>query len=116
MIDLRKDAPRISWSKIFADDTQRAEGLLARWIVEAFRGELEWVPPQVGDEQEPKTFGKPLNRNGDFESGHAPWDAPDNVATFLEQGPSGRGTVLRMRTDIARDPWIPGHELKIVSE
>ena len=106
VIDSRKTATRAAWSKVFADDTPRAEGLLARWIVEGFRGEDEWVPPQVGDEAEPKAFGKPLNRNGDFESGHAPWDAPDNVATFLEPGPSGRGTVLRMRTDLARDPWI----------
>ncbi len=90
----------------FIDKTERAEGLIARWIVEALRGQAEWVPPQVGDEKEPAKFGKPLNRNGDFESGHAPWDAPDNAATFLVKGPPGRGTVLKMKTDIARDPWI----------
>ena len=106
VIDLRKGAERPGWTQDFTDATERAEGLVARRIVEALRGEAEWKPPEVGDEDEPAKFGKPLNRNGDFESGHAPWDAPDNVATFLEKGPPGRGTVLRMRTDIARDPWI----------
>lgn len=106
VIDLRKGAKQAEWHKDFSDATQRAEGLVARWIVEALRGEDEWVPPQVGDEAEPAKFGKPLNRNGDFESGHAPWDAPDNVATFLVRGEPGRGTVLKLKTDLARDPWI----------
>jgi len=66
------------------------------------------VPPQYGDEPEPKkeSFGKPINANGDFEQGAKGWQGPDNVASFLEPGPTGRGAVLRIRTDLARDPWL----------
>jgi hypothetical protein len=103
-----------AWRKQFTDTTERAPGLIATKIVEALTGHPEWVPPQVGDEPEPalKALGKPLNVNGDFEQGAKGWQGPDNVASFLEAGPhtglaaAGRGTVLRIRTDLARDPWL----------
>jgi len=106
-LDLTTGKPA-GWKKTFSDDTERARGVLAMKIVEAVRGEPEWVPPQVGDEKEPtaKQLGRPLNANGGFEDGHAGWDRPDNVSTFLEAGPKGRGTILRVRTDLQRDPWL----------
>jgi hypothetical protein len=69
-------------------------------------GSEEWIPPQYGDEPEPKNFGPPINANGDFEQGFAHWDAPDNVSTFIEPSPGGRGKILRVRTDLERDPWL----------
>jgi len=100
------DGTAREWTKVFTDSTERYKAEIARQIVEAIRGQAEWVPPQYGDEEEPKDFAKPLNANGDFEAGAAAWDRPDNVSTFLEPGPAGRGTVLRIRTDLARDPWL----------
>ncbi|HUU59131.1 MAG TPA: hypothetical protein VMZ50_06275 [Phycisphaerae bacterium] len=97
---------RRAWTRTFSDDTQRARGEIARMIVEALTGKPEWIPPQYGDEPEPKKLGKPVNLNGDFESGRRGWDEPDNVSTFLVKGPKGRGTILRVRTDLARDPWL----------
>ena len=100
--------PRVpgGWRRQFADATERAATLIARDAVEALTGREEWMPPQYGDEPEPKDFGRPLNANGDFEQGGRGWQAPDNVASFLEKGPAGRGTVLRIRTDLARAPWL----------
>jgi hypothetical protein len=97
-----------AWRKQFLDTTEQARGLIAVGIVEALTGHPEWVPPQYGDEPEPalKDFGKPLNVGGDFEQGGKGWQGPDNVASFLEPGPAGRGTVLRIRTDLLRDPWL----------
>jgi len=70
-------------------------------------GDKLWKPPEYGDETEPtaKQFGKPLNINGAF-NGHKGWDAPDGVSTFIEAGPKGRGKILRVRTDLQRDPWL----------
>jgi len=104
-IDLRGSG-RGGWSKRLSDETERAGGLIARQIVEQITGRPEWVPPQYGDEPEPKDFGKPLNVNGGFEQGRTGWQRPDNAASFLEKGPPGRGMVLRIRTDLARDPWL----------
>ncbi len=98
------DAP-LSWRRSFSDDTERARGQIARQIVEAIRSEPEWTPPEYGDQVEPDNFATPLNANGDF-AGDAGWEAPDNVATFIEAGPDGRGQVLRIRTDLAREPWL----------
>jgi hypothetical protein len=95
-----------SWRRTFSDDTQRAHGLIARQVVEAIRSEAEWAPPEYGDEAEPANFAEPLNANGSFDDGAAGWDAADNVATFIEDGPDGRGQVLRIRTDLAREPWL----------
>lgn len=92
--------------KVFSNDTERSRAIISRQIVRAVRARAEWAPPQYGDEVEPKRFGKPLNTNGDFEKGRAGWDAPDLVSTFLVAGPPGRGTILRVRTDLARDPWL----------
>ncbi|MCY2931921.1 MAG: hypothetical protein NTV86_20980, partial [Planctomycetota bacterium] len=102
-----KDKPR-EWTATFSDGTERAAPLIARQIVEKLRGQAEWTPPQVGDETEPPALAKekPLNANGDFEKGALGWEAFDNVATFLADGPPGRGKVLRVRTDLARDPWL----------
>jgi len=94
------------WTKTLSDSSQRARGLIARWIVEALTGKEEWVPPQYGDEEEPKKFGRPLNLNGGFEKGHTGWDPPDLAATFLIDGPKGRGKVLKVLTTVNRDQWI----------
>jgi TolB-like protein len=97
---------RRGWKKLLEDDTQRSEAVISKSAVEAFTGRPEWVPPQYGDEPEPKSFGKPLNRNGSFDAGHIGWQHPDNAATFIERGPAGRGKVLRVRTDLQRWPYI----------
>jgi hypothetical protein len=102
-------APSVAaWRKEFSDTTERAGGLIAKGIVEALTGHEEWAPPQYGDEKEPdwKAVGKPINLDGDFEQGGKGWQSPDNVASFLEAGPVGRGTILRIRTDLQRDPWL----------
>ncbi len=95
------------WLQTFSDGTERARGVIARYAVETYTGAPEWVPPQYGDEKEPtrEQLGEPLNVNGDFEDGHKGWDAPDNLGTFLEKGPEGRGMIHRARTDMPRDPW-----------
>ena len=105
-VDLRNPAEPGGWTAAFSDATERGLVVTAMRIVEKLRGEAEWVPPQYGDEAEPKKFGKPLNVNGDFERGHRGWDPPDRVSTFLVRGPKGRGKILRVRTDLARDPWL----------
>jgi hypothetical protein len=100
------------WSQSFSDGTERARGILAMMIVEAIRGEAEWTPPQYGDESEPKNFGKPLNVNGSFDERAKGWDRPDHVSTFIEEdsagkaGQAAKGDILRVRTDLARDPWL----------
>jgi hypothetical protein len=101
--------PNSGWTKEFSDNTERAKAVVARAVVEAITGEEEWTPPQYGDEEEPKNFGKPLNRNGDFEQGWKFWEAPDNAATFIVNGPAGRGKILRIRTDLQNDPWVAYH-------
>ena len=105
-VDLTSPGKPKCWKMTFSDATERASAVIAREIVEALRGEAEWAPPQYGDEAEPKNFGKPLNKNGDFESGSDGWDKPDNAGTFIAGGPDRRGKLLRVRTDLARDPWL----------
>ena len=107
-IDLRKTGDRILWTKVFSDDSQRARAVISNQIVEAVTGDKLWKPPEYGDETEPtqKQLGKPLNINGRFENGHKGWDAPDGVSTFVEAGPKDRGKILRVRTDLKRDPWL----------
>lgn len=95
----------VEHAKTFTDATERARGEIARQIVQVVTGQEEWIPPQYGDEPEPKNFGAPLNANGGFEQGPRHWDAPDNVSTFLEDL-AGHGKVLRVRTDLERDPWL----------
>jgi len=106
LIDLTDPNGHRGWTHKFSDEGERARGVVAREIVETIRTRNEWVPPQYGDEPEPKNFGKPLNANGGFEAGHKGWDAPDNVSTFIEPGPPGRGRILRIKTDLERDPWL----------
>lgn len=96
----------VRWTKEFRDDTVRWKACIAKQIVQAVRQAPQWIPPQYGDEATPSSFGKPLNVNGDFENGYRGWDQPDLVSTFLIPGPKGRGTILRVRTDLARDPWL----------
>jgi hypothetical protein len=105
-VDLRGDGAD-GWTRTFTDDTERARAVLSAAIVEAFRNQPQWVPPQYGDESEPtpQQFGEPLNENASFESGAAGWEGPDNAGHFLEKL-DGRGTILRMRTDIERDKWL----------
>ncbi len=89
-----------------ADATERWRGVLATKIVEHVTGQPAWRPPEYGDEPEPETLGQPLNRNGDF-SDQAGWDAPDNVSTFFQRVKDpGHGLVLRVRTDLKREPWL----------
>ncbi len=105
LLDLRNPKKPVSWKKTFSDNSERARGVIAMAIIEAVRGKAEWKPPEYGDEDEPKKFPKPLNASGDFES-KGGWEPPDGAATFIEAGPSGRGKVLRVRTDLERAPYI----------
>ena len=106
-VDLRPAAKKKVWKKTLQDNTHRPEAVLSKAAVEAVTGLAEWVPPEYGDETEPKTFGKPLNVNGNFDApGHAGWQEPDRVASFIERGPGGRGKILRVRTDLERWPYI----------
>ncbi|MGB2819886.1 MAG: hypothetical protein WBF17_02820 [Phycisphaerae bacterium] len=105
-IDLRDPKKPGGWTQAFSDGTERARAVLSKEIVEKLRGAGEWQPPEYGDESEPKKFGQPVNANGSFEDGHAGWDHPDNVATFITPGPAGRGKVLKITTNLERAPWI----------
>ncbi|NLW85577.1 MAG: hypothetical protein GXY38_01755 [Planctomycetes bacterium] len=93
------------WTREFVETGQRARPMIARRVVEALRESPEWIPPQYGDEAAPEDPGKPVNVNGDFENGAAGWDRPDNAAIFHEPRPGG-GNCIRIRTDLARDPWL----------
>jgi len=105
ILDIRSEGEPSGAVEVFSGDTERARGTIATGIVNAITNRPEWVPPQYGDEPEPNNFGKSLNANGGFENGHAGWDKSDNVSTFL--APAGnRGTILRVRTDLQRDPWL----------
>ncbi|MFP4107022.1 MAG: hypothetical protein ACLFVU_13165 [Phycisphaerae bacterium] len=88
------------------DDTERWRAVIGKAVVETITGEYQWAPPEYGHEAEPKKFGKPLNENGSFDAGAKGWDRPDNVSTFIENGPKGRGRILRIRTDLKREPWL----------
>ncbi|MBN1554584.1 MAG: hypothetical protein JXA11_07545 [Phycisphaerae bacterium] len=106
-VDLRsKDNP--AWSKVFQSRGERVRAILAKQIVETVLGKTLQQPVEYGHEPEPprEALGKPLNVNGSFDEGAKGWDAPDNVSTFLLPGPAGRGTILRVRTDLQRDPWL----------
>lgn len=105
-LDLTDPKSPILQKKLFHDASEQSRGEIARQIVQTITGAEEWVPPQYGDEAEPDNFGQPVNLNGDFEKGSAHWDRPDNVSAFIEKGPAGRGMILRVQTDLARDPWL----------
>ena len=107
-VDISSGEPA-AWRKVFSAEGQRARGLIAARVVEAVTGRAKWKPPEYGDEPEPRgRFGKPLNLNGNFESGKVGWRGPDNVSTFLVADPRpGRGgKVLRIFTDLDRDAWL----------
>ncbi len=104
-IDLRQDDQPV-WVKVFSDSTQRSQAVISTQIVEAILGQPLWQPPEYGQEPEPAKLGKPLNKNGSFNAGCPGWEAADNVSTFFEPGPKDRGGVLRVRTDLQRDPWL----------
>ena len=104
-IDLRLPGEPTQWARTFSDATQRARGEIAKAITEALTGQLEWKPPQYGDEPEPKNFAAPLNVNGGFEEKLVGWERPDNVSTLVV-AQTGRGGVLRINTALARDPWL----------
>jgi len=105
-VDISSGKPA-GWTKVFSDNTERARGLIAREIVEAVRGWAEWKPPEYGDEDEPKSFGKALNLSGDFES-EAGWQRPDNVSMKIvaDPRPGRSGKVLRLFTDLDREAWL----------
>ena len=105
-IDLRPGAAKGGWTETFTDNTERAAAVISRAIGEKVTAGALWKPPEIGDLKEPKHFGKPENVNADFKNGHAGWPAPDNVSTFIEKGPPGHAIVLRMKNDLARDPWL----------
>jgi TolB-like protein len=105
-VDLTDPNEPGGWTQTFHDDTERYRAVIKRAAIERLTGREAWTPPQYGDEAEPNAFGRPLNANGDFEHGRTGWDHPDNVSTFLVKGPKGRGTILRVRTDLARGPWL----------
>ncbi len=108
-IDLRNPPQDQGWVKVFSDDSQRWRAVLSAQVVEALLGQALWKPPEYGDEEEPEQLGKPLNVNGSFDAGGEGWQSPDNVSTFLEEakGPDkDRRTILRVQTDLARDPWL----------
>ena len=107
-VDRTNPASQKEWVKTLTAGGQQAAGELAKQIVETLREKAEWSPPEYGDEEEPKLaeLGRALNVNGDFEAGAAGWEGPDNVGTFLVEGPTGRGTVLKIRTDLERGPWL----------
>jgi TolB-like protein len=105
-IDFTDPARLADWTDTFSDSTQRARGLIAMKIVEKLTGQAEWTPPEYGDEDEPAKFGKPVNVNGSFDKGRLGWDPPDLAATFIVDGPKGRGKVLKVLTTVNRDQWI----------
>lgn len=99
---------KAGWKNVFSDSTERARGEIARQLVEFLRNKAEWKPPEYGDQAEPKDFGKPLNVNGDFETGAAGWRGPDNVSSFLIPDPrtGHTGAILRLFTDLEREAWL----------
>lgn len=105
-LDMTDPAAPRQWRKTFSDGTQRWHAIIATGIVEAVTGRPEWKPPEYGDEPEPKSFGTPANVNGTFDDGQKGWERADNVSSILMPGPAGRGTVLKIRTDLARDAWL----------
>jgi hypothetical protein len=105
-VDRSKPSVERQWVNTFSSSGERASAEIARQIVETLRAKAEWTPPQSGQETEPNNFGAALNVNGDFEQGAAGWERPDGVSTFLLDGPPGRGKVLKIRTDLAREPWL----------
>ncbi len=105
-IDLSRPRAAREWAKTFTDSSERPGQEVARQIVEAVGEKADWTRPQRGDESEPNDFSAPVNVNGDFEQGPIGWDAPDGVSTFLVDGPAERGVVLKIRTDLARRPWL----------
>jgi hypothetical protein len=101
--------PSREWRKDFSASGQRAMPLLAVQIAEAITQQSAWKPPEYGEEAEPKTFGQPLNLNGSFDGGSAGWELPDQITCFIETDPQ-RGQILRIRTDLERQPWLDYQE------
>ncbi|MBS3733408.1 MAG: hypothetical protein KGY99_00580 [Phycisphaerae bacterium] len=105
-LDLTDPDSPTGWKRTYADDTERARAVLTRRIVEDVTGRDEWAPPEMGAEPVPEGLGEPVNANGGFERGSTGWETPDNLATFIEAGGDDRGNILRLRTDLAREPWL----------
>ena len=106
-VDISGAGKPVVWTEVFSDDTERARGEIARGVVEKLRSKASWKPPEYGDEDEPKSFGKTLNVSGDFESG-AGWQRPDNVSMMFAPDPRAghKGKVLRLFTDLDREAWL----------
>ena len=105
-IDLTQPDKPGGWAKTISDDTERARSVLTTKVTELLCGKARWKPPETGDVKPPEKFGRPLNTNGGFETGSKGWDMLDGVSTFIEPAPPGRGNVLRVQTDLAREPWL----------
>lgn len=107
-IDLRAGAETPMWRETFKDGSARSRAVIAARIVEAVTGKSPWQPPQYGDAPEPArdALGEPLNTNGSFDAGSKGWDAFDNVSTTVVEAGGDRGKVLRVRTDLNREPWL----------
>ncbi|MDY6914523.1 MAG: hypothetical protein SVT52_08725 [Planctomycetota bacterium] len=107
IVDLTGESPAVG-KCVFSDSTERAVVVIVHQIAETVTDKAVWSPPEYGDEAEPsaRQLGRALNANGEFEAGRRGWERPDNVSTFIEPGPPDRGRVLRIRTDLARDPWL----------
>ena len=90
----------------YTDNTERWRAIVTRQIVEGLTGRALWRPYEYGDEDEPEQFAAPVNVNGSFDEDQTGWDAADNVAIFYEAGPDDRGKVLRVRTDLKRQPYL----------
>lgn len=95
-------------STLYTDTTERWRAVIAGKIVTDITGRPLWAPPELDAEPEPaaEEFGPALNPGADFEDPASGWDAPDNVAVFYEPSPDGHGGVLRVKTDLKRDPYL----------
>ena len=100
------DGSLIPDTHTYTDNTERWRAVIVRQIVEDLTGQTLWSPPEQGIVAEPDTFGDPLNSAGDFDHAEQGWTPADDVAIFYEAGEEDRGAVLRIRTDLERQPYL----------
>ncbi len=95
-------------STVHTDPTERWRAVIAGKIVDEITGQPRWAPPELDAEAEPtaEEFGPVLNAAADFEDPTSGWDAADNVAIFYERSDDDRGGVLRVKTDLKREPYL----------
>ncbi len=115
LLDIRNKDNPLQWREVFTAHGERAGPIIVKAIVERISLKEEWAPPEYGDEAEPKNFGTPLNTGGDFDAVSEGWEAADNVSTtFVDE--TGRGKVLKIRTDLDRDAWLAYRRQLIMGE